>query len=54
MISDIIVILIILAVAVGIIFYLVREKRRGVTCVGCPYAKECAKKKSGGCAGDKK
>ncbi len=52
--ADIIVILIILAVTASIIFYLMREKRRGVTCVGCPYAKECAKKKSGGCAGGKK
>ena len=44
MIADIIVVLILAAVCAGIIFYLVREKRRCVKCIGCPYAKECAKK----------
>lgn len=23
------------------IFYLVRQKKKGVKCVGCPYAKQC-------------
>ena len=44
MLADIIVISILVAVCAGIVFYLVREKRRGVKCIGCPYAKECAKK----------
>lgn len=42
--------LIVLAIAGGIIFYLIRAKRRGETCIGCPYAKQCGKC-SGGCAG---
>ncbi len=38
----------ILIVIIGIaIAYLVREKNRGVKCVGCPYAKECANKSKG-------
>ena len=31
------------------IFYIVRAKKRGEKCVGCPYAKECSKKRNGGC-----
>ena len=33
----------------AIIFYLVRAKRRGEKCIGCPYAKMC-----GGKCGEKK
>ncbi|MBQ3222837.1 MAG: FeoB-associated Cys-rich membrane protein [Clostridia bacterium] len=39
--------LIVLGVAVA---YIVREKKKGHKCVGCPYAAECAKAKNGGCA----
>ncbi len=49
--TDIILIIILLGIAAAIVFYLVREKKRGVTCVGCPHAKQCAKAKSGGCSG---
>ncbi len=45
---DVIVILILLAIAAGIVFYLVRAKKRGQTCIGCPYAKQCGGK-CGGC-----
>ncbi len=41
---DILIILILLAIAGGIILYLYKAKKRGETCIGCPYAKECAKK----------
>lgn len=44
MLADVIVIAILAAVSAGIVAYLIREKRRGVKCIGCPYAKECAKK----------
>ena len=47
---DIILILIILGILSAIVFYLIREKKRGAACVGCPYAKECAKKRQGGCS----
>ena len=47
--TDIILIIVLLGIAAAIVFYLVREKKRGVTCVGCPHAKQCAKAKSGGC-----
>jgi len=42
--ENIILILILLAIAGGIIWYLIREKKRGNKCVGCPYAKECGGK----------
>ncbi len=45
---DIIVILIVAAVIGAICFYLWRQKKRGVKCIGCPYAKECSGK-CGGC-----
>lgn len=31
------------------VFYIVRAKRKGQKCVGCPYAKEC-----GGCCSSQK
>ena len=42
--TDIIVILIIALVVGCAGFYIIRAKRRGQKCIGCPYAKEC-----GGC-----
>lgn len=48
--TDFIVTVILLAIVAGIVFYLYREKKRGVTCVGCPYAKQCAKN-HGSCKG---
>ena len=50
MIKDIVVLVILLAIVTGIIIYLVRAKKRGQTCIGCPYAKQCG----GKCAGHKK
>ena len=31
------------------VFYIVRAKKRGEKCVGCPYAKQCGGNCSGGC-----
>ncbi len=45
---DIIIILILLCIVGGIVFYLYRAKKRGETCIGCPYAKQCGGK-HGGC-----
>jgi hypothetical protein len=49
MIVDFIVMLIIALLVLAAILYIRREKKRGVTCIGCPHAGECAKKKQGGC-----
>ena len=43
--ESIIVILILAAITAGIILYLIRAKKRGGKCIGCPHAKAC----KGGC-----
>ena len=47
--KNVIVVLILLAIVAGIVTYLVRAKKRGETCIGCPYAKQCGGKCSGDC-----
>ena len=44
--ENIIVILILAAITAGIILYLIRAKKRGGKCIGCPHAKAC----TGGCS----
>lgn len=44
--ENLIIIAILLVIIGGVIAYLVRAKKRGETCVGCPYAKL-----EGGCGG---
>ncbi len=46
--ENLIIIAILLAIVCGIMFYLYRAKKRGETCIGCPYSKECGGK-CGGC-----
>lgn len=46
---NILLIVILLAIAGAIVFYLIREKKRGVCCIGCPHAKACAKKHACAC-----
>ncbi len=42
----------ILIVLIGtIVFYLVREKKKGKKCIGCPYAKQCGNCHKDGCSG---
>lgn len=47
--EDLIVILVIAAILSLVIWYIRREKKRGVKCIGCPAAGSCASK--GGCPG---
>lgn len=42
--ENVIVVLILVAITAGITYYLVRAKKRGEKCVGCPYAKQCSSK----------
>ena len=49
MIVDFIVMLIIALAFVAAVVYIRNQKKKGVTCIGCPHASECAKKKQGGC-----
>ena len=42
--ENVIIVAILLAIAGSIVVYLLRAKKRGKKCIGCPYAKQCAKK----------
>ncbi len=43
----------ILIVLIGaIIFYLVREKKKGRKCIGCPYANQCGSHCEDCCSGE--
>lgn len=50
--ENVIVIVILVAIAAGILWYLIRSKKRGDKCVGCPYAKQCAGRYGDGCSDD--
>jgi len=50
--ENIIVVFILVAIAGGIIWYLIRAKRKGEKCIGCPYAKQCGNKCNDGCSGN--
>ena len=39
--ENVIVVVILLAIVVGIVGFLLRAKKRGETCIGCPHAKQC-------------
>lgn len=48
--TDFIVVLIVLAIVGAAIVYIIREKKRGVKCIGCPSASTCPN--SGKCTGN--
>ena len=50
--ENVIVVFILVAIAGGIVWYLIRAKKKGETCIGCPYAKQCGSKCSGSCSGN--
>ncbi|MEE1187191.1 MAG: FeoB-associated Cys-rich membrane protein [Acutalibacteraceae bacterium] len=39
-----IVAVILLAIIAGIVIYLVRQKKKGAKCIGCPYGGKCSGK----------
>ena len=39
--KDILILLILIAVFSGATIYIVRAKKSGQKCIGCPYSKEC-------------
>ncbi len=47
--ENLILILILAGIIGGIVYYLYRCKKRGQTCIGCPYAKQCGGKCGGSC-----
>ena len=44
-----IIIAIILLIIGSIVYYLLKAKKRGQKCIGCPYSKECGSKCGGSC-----
>ena len=49
--TDIIAIAVIAAVVGIAVAYIVRQKKKGAKCIGCPYAESCAKRaKEGTCS----
>lgn len=42
--ADWIIILIVLGIAVAAVAYIVRAKKKGQTCIGCPHSSTCGKK----------
>lgn len=44
--TDIIIIGILVIILALALLYIRKEKKRGVKCIGCPYAQDCAKKNS--------
>ena len=42
--QDYIILAVLACVIAGVIFYIIREKKRGAKCIGCPYAKQCGGK----------
>ena len=45
--ADIIIVAILLVIVGAAISYIVKEKKRGVKCIGCPSAGTCGKKNCG-------
>ena len=51
---NLIIVAVVLIVLGGVVFYIVREKKKGSKCIGCPHARECAARKNGGCGTNQK
>ena len=47
--ENVIIVVILAAIAGSIIWYLLKAKRRGDVCIGCPHSKQCGGK-CGGCS----
>ena len=45
--KDLIIIILLVLILGVVILYMRKEKKRGVTCIGCPSADTCAKKQNG-------
>ena len=51
--QDLLIALLLVMIAVAIVVYLYRAKKRGQVCIGCPYAKQCTGKCGGRCGTEK-
>lgn len=49
--TDIIIIVVLAAILGAALLYMKKEKEKGVTCIGCPDAEVCAKRRNGEACG---
>ena len=42
--KDIIIVIVIAVIILSALFYIIRARKRGEKCIGCPYAKTCGGK----------
>lgn len=49
-----VIILLVVCIVAAIAVYLIRAKKRGENCIGCPYAKQCGGKCGGSCHHDER
>ncbi len=49
--SDIIVVVVIALIIGAAAFYIIRERKKGRKCIGCPNSKTCSSAKDGSCCG---
>ena len=47
---DFIIIFVLILMVGGALWYIRKEKKRGVKCIGCPAAGTCASRNKGGCS----
>jgi len=45
--TDFIIIIVLAVILGGALYYMKKEKAKGVTCIGCPDADICAKRRNG-------
>jgi len=48
--QDLMIALVVLLIVALAAWYIIRAKKQGQKCIGCPYAKECGSKGSCGCS----
>ncbi len=49
--TNIIVVIVVLVVIGAAVAYIIKEKKRGVKCIGCPAAGTCPNSRAGQCSG---
>lgn len=48
--DNFIIVAVILLIVGGAVAYIIKQKKKGAVCVGCPHAGECAKKRKDRCS----
>ena len=51
--ADLIVVGVLLILVVAALYYIYKQKKSGVKCIGCPMSGTCAGKSRGGCSAKK-